>query len=685
MVKRWLFALVALGVLAASAGVAATALLRSGSLKAHIEQAAFRATGRRLTIAGKVRPLWGFTPGISITNLALANLPGGSRPEMATVKRVEARLALVPLLRGQVEIIAATLVQPDILLERDAAGTANWVFRSPPSGPRSAAPALHRHRRFTSIDTLRLQGAHITARELPPGRTEVLDLPELSVNLAADPVRLGVDGQLNGTAVNGELVLGRHPAGTAYPLNLTLAAAGATVAADVAYDPAADAVAGKVVATAADTATLEPLLAVRLPKLQGLHVTVTVPPMPLAKFPSQAVQIEASGALPAGPWHVSASVMPAGPALAIRGLQAASPMGDVSGDVAYTSSPRPTLRGTLVSNRLDANAVGNLLTPRKTPASPAPAQAEGATAPPSPGVQYLIPDTPLPWPVLRSADADLQLSIGTLHAGGADYHNATGHLALSDGALTLSPFSLVAPEGPVALSATASAQTEPHPVAVTLRSPGFAIGTLLLALRLPPGSVGSAEMDIALQASGDTPRALAADLTGHAGIALVDGAIANADLAAALGDTLKPAGLGLDLGGQSAVRCLAMRLNAQSGQVALAAFKLDTARLLLDASGTANLGSETLALQLRPLVRLGNTGVAAPLRLDGTLLHPVVAMESPSGEAGRSGISIGGPSNPPDDCAAALTAARDGREGPMPTAVALKSMKPADLLRSLLR
>ena len=192
-------------------------------------------------------------------------------------------------------------------------------------------------------------------------------------------------------------------------------------------------------------------------------------------------------------------------------------------------------------------------------------------------------------------------------------------------------------------------------------------------------------MDIALQASGDTPRALAADLTGHAGIALVDGAIANADLAAALGDALKPTGLGLDLGGQSAVRCLAVRLNAQSGQVSLAAFKLDTTRLLLDASGTANLANEALALELRPFVRLGSTGLAAPLRLDGTLLHPVVAMESPSGEPGRSGITIGGSSNPPDDCATALTAARDGRPGPMPTAVALKSVKPADLLRSFLR
>ncbi len=686
MVKRWLFALVALGVLVGSAGVAATVLLRSGSLKAHIEQAAFRATGRRLTITGKVRPLWGFTPGISMTNLSLANLPGGSRPEMVTIKRIEARLALVPLLRGQVEITAATLVDPDLLLERDATGTGNWLFRSPPAPPSSGAPALHRHRTFTRVDTLRLEGAHITARNLLPGRTEVLDLPELSMNLAAEPVRLGLEGQLNGAALSGELVLGRHQAGAAYPINLTLTTAGATLAADGAYDPAANAIAGKLVASAADTTTLEPLVGARVPKLQDVRVTASVSAMPLANFPSQPVRIEAAGALPAGPWQASASIVPVGSTLAVRGLQASGPMGDVSGDVAYTGQPRPTLRGTLVSNRLDANAFS--LPKPIAPPVPMAEGREGIVAPPpsAPATEArLIPDTPLPWPLLRMVDADLQLSIATLHAGTADYRNATGHLTLNDGALTLSSVSLTAPEGPLAFSATANAQTEPHPVAVALRSPSFAIDTLLQAFRLPPGSTGAAELDVALHAAGDTPRALAASLTGHAGIALVDGTIANADLAAALGEALRRIGLGLEPGGQSPVRCLAVRLNAQSGRVTLAAFKLDTARLMLDGSGLVDLASETLALELRPFLRLGSTGVAAPLRVGGTLLHPAVALESPSGESGRSGITIGGPPSPPDDCAAALTAARDGRPGPMPTAVALKSVKPADLLRSLLR
>ena len=689
MGKRWLFALVALSVLAASAGVAATVLLRSGSLKAHIEQAAFRATGRRLTIAGKVRPLWSFTPGIAMTDLALANLPGGSRPEMVTVKRVEARLALLPLLRGQIEITAATLVQPDILLERDGAGGPNWLFRSPPAPPSDGAPALHHRRTFAGIDTLRLEAARITARAVLPGRTEVLELPELSMNLAADPVHIGIDGQLNGTALNGALMLERRPAGAGYPLNVTLTAAGGTLAADGAYNPAANSMAGTVVATAADSSTLGPLFAARPPKLQGLRVTATVPAMPMANFPSQPVRIEASGTLPAGPWQVSASVVPVGSAWALRGLQAAGPMGDLSGDLAYTAGPRPTLRGTLVANRLDADAFGAFRTPAALPAPPA-AQGPiaGAPAPPAaaPSLQaHAIPDTPLPWPWLTAADADLQLSVADLHAGAADYRNATGHVGLSNGALTLASFSLMAPEGPVAFSATASAQTEPHAVALALRSPGFAIGTLLQALGLPPGSTGAAELDVALQAAGDTPHALAASVNGHAGIALVDGAIANADLAAALGEALKSVGLGLDPGGQSAVRCLAVRLNAQSGQVSVAALKLDTARLALEGSGTVDLRGETLALQVRPFLRLGNTGVAAPLRLDGTLLHPALAMDSPNGEPGRPGITIGGQAAPADDCSAALTAARDGRPGAMPTAVLSKSLKPADLLRSLLR
>ncbi len=121
------------------------------------------------------------------------------------------------------------------------------------------------------------------------------------------------------------------------------------------------------------------------------------------------------------------------------------------------------------------------------------------------------------------------------------------------------------------------------------------------------------------------------------------------------------------------------------GQVAVAALKLDATRLDVEGTGTINLADETLALRLRPLLRLGGAGVLAPVRLDGALTRPVAQLDAPPG-SGRPGVIIGGVAGPPDDCGAALTAARDGAPGPMPAEAVKKGFgKPADLLRSFLR
>ena len=65
--------------------------------------------------------------------------------------------------------------------------------------------------------------------------------------------------------------------------------------------------------------------------------------------------------------------------------------------------------------------------------------------------------------------------------------------------------------------------------------------------------------------------------------------------------------------------------------------------------------------------------------------RPAIGVGAQAGAPGRFGITIGGLAGPSDSCAPELAAARDGQPGPLPTAVARKPPKPADLLRSLLR
>ena len=98
------------------------------SLKPRIVAAVKQQTGRDLALQGPIRLGLSLRPTLTIQGVAFANPPGFSRPEMATLDRLDLQLSLIPLLSHQIEIDRLVLVKPDILLETDAKGRHNWQF-----------------------------------------------------------------------------------------------------------------------------------------------------------------------------------------------------------------------------------------------------------------------------------------------------------------------------------------------------------------------------------------------------------------------------------------------------------------------------------------------------------------------------------------------------------------------------
>ena len=136
--RQVVLALAALAVLLVAGATTAAALLFDGeALKPRAIEAVRRAAGRELTIAGPVRLGWSLTPTVTAERVSLANPPGMSRPAMATLDRLDVQVALWPLLRRRVEVRGLTLIGPDVLLERDAAGQPNWHEPSTKELPRS--------------------------------------------------------------------------------------------------------------------------------------------------------------------------------------------------------------------------------------------------------------------------------------------------------------------------------------------------------------------------------------------------------------------------------------------------------------------------------------------------------------------------------------------------------------------
>ena len=372
------------------------------------------------------------------------------------------------------------------------------------------------------------------------------------------------------------------------------------------------------------------------------------------------------------------------------GLRLTAAGGDAAGDLALTADPRPALRGTLVSQRLDLGALlsqgaGAAVPPANSTATPglAPGMPPGApSSPPPPGAGGpVLPDTLLPFALLQRGDADLTWSVGEAAWRGVTLRSLSARLLLRDGRLALDPLQAQAPGGALSGALTADAATQG--ASLLLQAPGLAAGQLLAAALGSDAGAGTLDLDILLRANGPSPRAMAATLDGHAGVALVDGEFDLGGILALLGDAL-PKGVPLPPGGRSKVRCLALRVDAAAGQATLGTLLLDASRLHLEGEGRADLQAETLDLTLRPTARLGLGGVSVPVRVTGPFRAPR-AQADIRGGAGRSGLLIGTPA-PPDECGPKLEAARGGRPGPLPASQPEAPRgKPADLLRSLLR
>ena len=380
--------------------------------------------------------------------------------------------------------------------------------------------------------------------------------------------------------------------------------------------------------------------------------------------------------------------------LNLRDFSFGSSIGDLAGNVTLAWAPVLTLNGTLTSHQFDMDAAAAgwsmLAAPAPGAAPPAPAPAPAPATAPTPPVAappaapLLIPDIKLPFGALQGADADLTLSLDRMTFGGENYHDVQAKLTASGGRLVVNPLRMVAPQGVMIGGLTVDASAAPPQVALTFRSPSLSAAKLANLLGSPGGATGQVQVDAQLAATGDTPHALASDLNGHLGVSLVNGSVSDALLQSALGAALQKAGVP-PTGGTDSVICFATRIDFTHGQGQVRALALDTPQMARDGDGTIDMANETVALHVRPNVRIGGTGVAAPVSLTGGFDNMNATLDPVLG--GRVGITIGGAGPSAASCASKLGLARGGMPGPMPAAARLPTegpiKKPIDLLRGL--
>ena len=223
----------------AAAG-AAYLLIDLNSFKPRIVDAVRTATGRELSLAGPISIGLAVSPTVRARDVSLANPPGFSRPQMATLGDVEAQLALWPLLRGRIEIVRLVLTRPDLMLETDANGQGNWTQQPrasaaptrPSAEPTPAAP------RF-AVQSIRVTDGTLTWRDGRTGQARVVTIRQFAADSAGvdAPISARADLTTEGhdvalTAETGPIAqLTGAPASPGWPLQIVARVEGTRLAA----------------------------------------------------------------------------------------------------------------------------------------------------------------------------------------------------------------------------------------------------------------------------------------------------------------------------------------------------------------------------------------------------------------------------------------------------------------------
>jgi len=820
------------------------------SLKPRIIEAVKRATGRDLALNGKISLKLSLQPTIEARDVAFANPPGFSRPQMATLDRLQLQLGLLPLLASRVEIERLVLMQPDILLETDAAGQPNWQLtpQVPPSAstiaqsqPEAEPHAATEKKVAVGVNAISIRNGTLAYRDDRANTLTTLGLPKLEAIAASPdaPLHVEADATYNGTAFNlaadtgGLTRLQNAAANTPWPVTLALTVTGAKLAADGSfiqplrgrgYDlsvngnvpdlsalapllpsmtlpslhevnfaariadrggewPAVSALtlhAGASDLNAqvpglrlakldiAGSALDQPIKADIVARLGGalLAMTATLGPpallMPDAKpqpFPVD-VTLQAAGATAAAKGNVADIRAMAGAEIALTAqipdLSALSPLAqtplpalksitfqasltdvagglrngatlhrialnspdaDLAGDATFALKPRTSLTATLASNHINLDAMQAAVDQAAAPqpgTQPAAAPAQPAAKPSQRGQSgRIFSDQPIPFDLLRGADAELRLRIATLRSGEADYKAIATHVVLTSGRLAVDPLTADLPQGQLNAKVSVDASQPAPPVRVSLHASGLALKSILTVLHQPSYASGNVEVYADLNGAGATPHAIAASLDGSLGLAMAGGTIDNRLLGSILGRVMEQLNA-LNLvgrGGTSDLRCFAVRLEAQHGVAAIRALALSSALLTLTGSGTLNLGDETMAMILRPEGRIAGASVVVPIQLTGPIRAPATAVNklgAAEANAGSVAGAVTGTATPlgilgglfgadklltgggGDICAPALAAARGGKVAqetqPTPSRPAAPGPSdPAAALRNLFR
>ncbi|MEO8040662.1 MAG: AsmA family protein [Betaproteobacteria bacterium] len=588
---------IAAGLVLACVAVVAMLLVDANILRKPIAAYVGHKLDRPFAINGDLRIRLFGHPRIEANDVVLGNFTGGSRPVMGQVARAVVGIRLLPLLRARVVLPFVELSAPDVLLERDADGRANWNFaetKAPSDGPAMHAPV---------IESLWIKDGKLAFRD-PPSDTDVVlqfdsDRPagdaEGTLRFTGTGSLRSEEFHLSGHAAS---LLDLTQAGKPYRLEIA-ASAGATRASfDGTLVPLElESIDGKLELSGKDLSSLYPLIPVVLPWTPAYRV--------------------------AG--HFTRD----GAKYSLAALQGKVGSSDVHGKVALdVSSERPMLVADITSTRLDQKDLAGFL------GLPPPAKGKPRTPDQAHAAQELaasgkvLSSQPLRLERLRAMDADVHFKGEHMLAPDIALDSVEARLKLKHGKLTLTPLDFGVAGGHVSSTIELDASHDVIQTRGDATVSNLELKVLLPKLKDDPGSAGKLGGRIKFATKGNSPAQMAASGNGEIALIMSSGkaralalVLTNLDLANAIRYLLRG-----DPNGP--IYCAVTHASMHDGKLVPDILVVDTSVEKITGEGNVDLAQEDYNLRLVAHSKHASLlALRGPIRIGGTFKNPKVHPE----------------------------------------------------------
>ncbi|MGE5505050.1 MAG: AsmA family protein, partial [Actinomycetota bacterium] len=467
------------------------------------------ATGRDLSIQGKVAVSVFPSLSVQVGNVALSNPPGYTGKDLLRLGALDVKLKLMPLLSGRVEVDSFVLIEPFIALETDRQGRGNWTFdtgaKQPAAKPaeKQAAPAAGGGGAPLSdvrLGDVRISGGKLVYVDGKTGaRQEVSDI-NLTVSLPSLDAPLAAKGGLKWQGKTIDLAL--DVAKPRALLDGAVTEAGVSVSAEpvkLAFKGQVDAGKG---AVGGD-------VDLGVPSIRGLVLWTTGKPL---DAPGTGLgPLSVKGKLAAGAGKVSFTQA----AIAVDAIKA-------TGDVAVDGNGSvPAVKGRLDVETLDLN-----------PYLPPEGQQAAKPAQPAAKGKSDWSDDPIDASGLKAVELDFALSVQAIKVRAIQVGKSALKLAIHGGRMTadLTELALYNGSGKGRLGVDGSQPGVGLDAAFTLA--GLKAEPFLKDAAGFDRLDGTAAFDVQVAGRGRSQRQLVSALDGKGKVTFLDGAIKGINLAA---------------------------------------------------------------------------------------------------------------------------------------------------------